>query len=471
MNSRPLLLAAFVFVVTIPPLHASNRFYDYYTPEPSNFIGSQEWWNGDTASGDWWGTRTWMAEDLGIEFALNYTANIAGNPVGGIYQGFTYTDNIGFGARLNLEKLIGWHGAALTVSGLDRNGTSLSQQYIGNQFTVQQVYGGQTAMLYALYLTQKMWDDIAELKVGRFATGDDFASSPLYWLYMNNGIDGNPQALPVNGQFSAYPWAVWAARLRLDPSPEWNAQLGIYQVSERTFVPYYHGVNMGFQASDGVMLIGQLGWTPEFFKRSVPATDYDTGGGQSSIAPSRGRLKFSSDNKAVADHTKMKGYPGHYWFGAYYSSWEYPQFGVSNTTPNAYGLYWHADQMVFQETPGSDQGLTLWTAFVLCPQQNISKVPFQWNAGTVYQGLVPGRDKDMTVFGLAWGNFSSDYSSAGDAYEGLPASYECALEWGYRIQFNKFFYVQPDIQYIIRPGGTGSIPNALVLGAQIGVNF
>lgn len=199
MNSRPLLLAAFVFAVTIPPLHASNRFYDYYTPEPSNFIGSQEWWNGDTASGDWWGTRTWMAEDFGIEFALNYTANIAGNPVGGIYQGFTYTDNIGFGARLNLEKLIGWHGAALTVSGLDRNGTSLSQQYIGNQFTVQQVYGGQTAMLYALYLTQKMWDDIAELKVGRFATGDDFASSPLYWLYMNNGIDGNPQALPVNG--------------------------------------------------------------------------------------------------------------------------------------------------------------------------------------------------------------------------------------------------------------------------------
>jgi porin len=167
----------------------------------------------------------------------------------------------------------------------------------------------------------------------------------------------------------------------------------------------------------------------------------------------------------------MKGYRGHYWFGAYYSSWDYPQFGVSNTTPNAYGLYWHADQMVFQENPGSDQGLTLWTAFVLCPQQNISKVPFQWNAGTVYQGLVPGRDKDMTVFGLAWGNFSSDYSSAGNAYNGETATYECALEWGYRIQLNSFFYIQPDLQYIIRPGGTGSIPNALVLGAQVGVNF
>jgi porin len=31
--------------------------------------------------------------------------------------------------------------------------------------------------------------------------------------------------------------------------------------------------------------------------------------------------------------------------------------------------------------------------------------------------------------------------------------------------------VQPDLQYIIRPGGTGNIPDAFVLGAQIGVSF
>jgi len=27
------------------------------------------------------------------------------------------------------------------------------------------------------------------------------------------------------------------------------------------------------------------------------------------------------------------------------------------------------------------------------------------------------------------------------------------------------------VQYIVQPGGTGSIPNALVLGAQIGVSL
>jgi porin len=36
---------------------------------------------------------------------------------------------------------------------------------------------------------------------------------------------------------------------------------------------------------------------------------------------------------------------------------------------------------------------------------------------------------------------------------------------------NRAILFQPDLQYIIRPGGTGQIPNALVLGAEVGVNF
>jgi hypothetical protein len=29
----------------------------------------------------------------------------------------------------------------------------------------------------------------------------------------------------------------------------------------------------------------------------------------------------------------------------------------------------------------------------------------------------------------------------------------------------------PDLEYIIRPGGTGNIPNALIIGCQTGINF
>ena len=263
------LVGLAVVLLTVTAYASEDRFWDYYTPYPSNYIGSAQWWEGDAASGDWWGTRNWLDKDHGVEFSFTYVNNLAGNPTGGLSQGFTYTDNIAFGTKLDLEKLIGWRGGTLTIAATDRNGNSLSRDYIGNQFTVQQVYGGQTIILTDLHLIQKFWDEKAEVKAGRFSAGDDFASSPLYWLYMNNGIDGNPQALPVNASFSAYPWASWAARLRVDPCPEWNAMAGIYQVSNKTFNRELHGVNFSFEESDGVMILGQIGWTPEFFKRPV----------------------------------------------------------------------------------------------------------------------------------------------------------------------------------------------------------
>jgi len=445
-----------------------TRFWTYYNPYPSNYIGSREWWDGEVLSGDWWGIRNYM-DDSGVELSASYTNNIAGNPVGGQSQGFTYTDNVSFGLQLNFEELIGWKGLTFDVSGLNRAGSNLSADYIGNQFTVQQVYGGQTAMFYALVLDQRFLDDKISLKAGRFSTGDDFASSPIYWLYMNNGIDGNPQALPVNTQFSAYPWAVWAARLRVEPTPDFNAMVGAYQVSNRVFDREYHGLDWSIRPGDGVLLIGQFGWTPEFFKKPVEAATAPDG---KSAVETKARSEGKSFKKTVVPETVMKGLPGHYWFGVYYSPWTFSNIGSpGDTVTNSYGFYWHADQMVWQESPGSDQGLTLWSAFVLSPQQNIAKLPFQANAGAVYKGLIPSRDEDYSMLGFVYGKFSSDYANYTQSQGNGYPEYEIVVEVSYRVNITKFAYFLPDLQWVINPGGTGNIPNALVLGAQIGVTF
>lgn len=473
MNIRLLAVAACAAISTAGPAFADkSRFWDYYEPHPTNYIGSREWWEqGDAFSGDWWGMRN-LLEDDGVDFSFTYTNNIAGNVTGGKQRSTTYSDNVGFGVEFNFEKLIGWKGAILTLSGLNRSGQSLSQIALGNQFTVQQVYGGQTAMYYAMAFEQTLLDDKVAIKIGRFATGDDFGSSPIYWLYMNNGIDGNPQALPVNTQFSAYPWAVWAARLRIDPTPEFNAMVGAYQVSDRVFNRSYHGVDWSIRPNDGVLMISQIGWTPEFFKKPVPASDVADA---KASAPADGKsvVDGKSDAKSFKETapTVMKGLPGHYWFGAYYSPWQFAQFGTTDKTTNSYGFYWHADQMIYQESPGSAQGLTIWSAIVLSPQQNIAKLPFEVNGGLVYQGLIPTRDNDQTVFGVVYGQFSSDYASATQAAGGGYPEYELVFEIGHRVQFTKFLYVQPNIQYVINPGGAHNIPNALVLGAQCSVTF
>ena len=50
--------------------------------------------------------------------------------------------------------------------------------------------------------------------------------------------------------------------------------------------------------------------------------------------------------------------------------------------------------------------------------------------------------------------------------------HETVMELTYRLALlTSALYVQPDLQYVFWPGGTGRISDALVLGAQLGVNF
>jgi porin len=317
--------------------------------------------------------------------------NIAGNVSGGKKEGgFTYTDNFYLGVTFDLEKLVGWNGATFAISGINRDGNSLTEEYVGSQYNSQQVFGGQNLFFYNLTLEQRFWDDKLKLKIGRFGASDDFNTSPIYGLYMSNGIDGNIRNVLFDTQFSAYPFATWAARLRFDPTPEINAQVGVFQTWTEIFDRGHNGLDWSIRDDDGVFLIAQVGWDSRVLQEAV-------------------ETEVKRDGKTVVE-SNMRGLPGHYWIGGSLSPWNgYSQFGTAEKTRNSYGFYAHADQMVYQEAPGSEQGLTLFTAAGYYPQDNISIIPFQLNVGGFYSGLIPGRERDKTIFGVIYGRFGDQY--------------------------------------------------------------
>jgi carbohydrate-selective porin OprB len=45
------------------------------------------------------------------------------------------------------------------------------------------------------------------------------------------------------------------------------------------------------------------------------------------------------------------------------------------------------------------------------------------------------------------------------------------LEWTYAIAVGRRLTVQPDLQYVINPGGVSSVGNAVVLGVQLAIEF
>jgi porin len=410
-------------------------------------------WQGPYLTGDWAGVRTKL-ESEGIKPYAFYTSIVAGNPSGGLdHVGPRYAQDVSFGFTFDMQKLVGWDGATINLSGIDRFGKTI-RPAIGSVYDPVEIYGGQTIFLYNVTLEQKFWNDIGAFKIGRLSPGDDFATSPLYGYYVNNGIDGQIRAVIDDTRFATYPFASWGARLRFDPTPEFNSMTGIFEVSDQLFNHDRHGVNFGIDGQDGTQLVQQVGWTPEFNKQPVEAG-------------SAAGEEIPSGTAAP----KLQGLPGHYFAGAYWSNSDYKQFGSTETRRLSYGFYAHADQMIYREAPGSDLGLTLFGTVACAPQQNISILPFQLSGGALYQGLLPSRPKDMSIFGVIYGHFSDEYAEFVTQPRGGTPTSEVDLELGYRVQFADSAYIQPDVQYIVQPGGTGNIPNAIVFGAQMGLTF
>jgi porin len=403
----------------------------------------------DHATGDWRRYRERLF-DSGVEVFAFYNSIFSGNVTGGIDPGHaTYVDDAYFGLKFDLEKLFAWQGGQFAISGVNRDGDDLTHKYIGSIYSTQQMVGGQRLFLYQLYLQQKLFTNQLTLKAGRFGASDDFNASPLYGYSLNNGIDGDIRNVLFDTRFSAYPFATWAAALFYDPTPEFNIKLGMFQVTKRMFENDDHGVNWSIGHTDGYTAILQIGWSPQFFMQPASVM----GDGKSLTTP------------------VMKGMPGHYWFGFTFSQWDYyPRFD-GGFEDHSYGFYAHADQMVYQETPGRDEGLVVFVASGYYPQEEISIVPFQLNIGLNYKGLIPSRYDDRTVLHFIYGDLSRDYArNVRLSGKGNPDS-EKVIEFGHRFQITRWSYFQPDIQWVIDPGGTGRIPNAVVIGAQMGLTF
>src|SRR5215510_14649059 len=178
--------------------------------------------------GDWYGVRPWL-EDHGITPTVTFVTDALGNPTGGREQGFTGAHNLGLDLLFDLEKLAGLRGGSFHFSLSQRFGTSLSTDYIGNVFTVQQVFGGETFRVVNLAYQQTLLDDRVEFSVCRIAAGDDFLVSPYNYVFVQNGFDGNPVGIFFNSPgMTAYPNDSWGALLKVRPTARTYIMGGVY---------------------------------------------------------------------------------------------------------------------------------------------------------------------------------------------------------------------------------------------------
>jgi len=389
------------------------------------------WLSQDTATGDWGGLRS-QAAAAGLTVEGNYQTDLLANPIGGEQQGFAYGGLMEISLDFDLEKIAGLEGTSFVIAGYWASGDDLSDTKIGNLIDVSQVFDGRTVRLGQMYLEQKLFDETLDVAVGRLTTGDDFATSDLYESYVSSGVNGNPFAISENlPSFTEDSVAQWGVRAIVQPTEQIRLAAGVYNADPDVAEDGKHGVDFVLNPDDGVLVMAEAGY---------------------------------QWNEAEDD----TGLPGSATFGGYYDSSDFDSVDDSDEQRDGnYGFYLLLDQMVYREggpdsAKGSDQGLTPWAAFTLAPVERVNTIPFSASGGLVYQGLIPGRDDDLTALAVYYGKFSDRLQDQ---------SAETVVEANHRLQLTPWLYVTPDFQYVIRPNGQRDMDDAAVFGGEISIDF
>ncbi len=387
---------------------------------------------------DWLGARSFL-DCHGFNLTPYYYIDVMGNPIGGVKQGLAQASWLGADLFFDFEKMMGWCGWSLFNSWAFLFGTNLSVEDIGNDFWVQELFYIETVMLDSLYLKKTFPDIGLTFKLGRVHVGDDFATSPLYRYYVNIAFDANPVSFFYNTSFNSVPIALWGFYSEYQPYDFLVAKFGVFDANINDVLKDFdHGMNFTFKSRGGIIVISE--W------------DYKIG-----TAPGSNIWPGSYKIGGFVQTGKDDPFTGEL-FGA--------SIEPMNEVAWDYNLYVTMEQIIYH---GHDSNLSLFALFAYGPPSK-NLFPYYYSAGLIYQGF-PLRKNDTMAFGFARGEYSKTLREI-ETEDGMELSHsETVLELNYRFQFTPFFYLTPDMQYVITPGGRRSIPNALVIGFEAGVVF
>jgi porin len=416
---------------------------------PSPVIETSEDFREKYLFGDWLGARSTLV-DQGITPLVLFIADPFVNASGGRRQGFSEYDLLAVDLILDTNKLLGWRGGEFHVGFANNSGTSLSQNYVGNNFPIQlaDVASANPRLTYLSY-TQSLFDDKVSIRFGRLTInsvyGEEFAGSQYFKAFTSVAIDLVPLGIFENapGAFG-YPLTTWGARIKFEPVDSFYAMAGCYNGDPTVKDGDKHGVDFSLRGPPFV--IGEVGYRRNYGKDAA-------------------------------------GLPGNLKLGAYFNGGSAMVFGSgpagqpSEISGGRYGLYLIGDQAILRWGDAAEKRhLGAFAAFVCAPDQRVNQMPYFFDAGLVAYGFLPNRPHDFAGFGVAYGSYSGDLRRAEEA-DALanPAtgvqSWEMTLEWTYGCTVRPGLLMQPSLQYIVHPGGNKAIANALAIGLNVVLNF
>lgn len=404
--------------------------------------------------GEWGGLRPALAE-RGIGLSIEYVGEVLGNVSGGLKQGAVYDGLLKTAVDFDLQKLAAAPGTRMHVSGLYPHGRSLSEHYTTDLFTLSNIDAPDKVRLFELWLEQPLGTDKLTLRFGALAADEEFAFSEQGCLFIN-GTCGWPAILSANVPSPAYPQAALGARLAWRPTETSFIQAAVYDgdpnpANASGHATNPHGVEFALNEDALILVEGGIGWNQ----------------GSETKLPGNAKLGFfyhtgEFDDLRLDDAGRSLADPA--------------ASGVPQSHRGNYGVYAVVEQTLWRETEDAAQALGVFARLGAAPPDR-SLVQYYAEVGFTRTGLLPGRDAD--TFGVAavcgWlsrdlRRLARDENATAAASEPLP-DYELVIETAYNVEVRPGWKLQPCIEYIIHPGGSSAIQDALVLGLRTRFEF
>jgi porin len=419
-------------------------------------------------TGDWGGLRSQL-DKQGVDIGIEYIGETFADLTGGIHQGTVYEGRLSVSLDVDLAKLAGWQGASAHAGMYQTHGHGPSANLVGNFLDVSGIEALPSTRLFTLWLQQNLFDDRLSIRLGQIAMDDEFLISDISANLVNADF-GNP-AINYENMIAGGP---------------------IYPVADP-------GMRVQYKPREDLALLGAVfSANPGGSNCTLDVQLCDPSG--TTFSFSGGTLWVGEVQYSVNQKKGAAGLPGTYKIGGWHENapFEDLHFGldasgaeVSLASPAVVGTLFHSgdsalygvvDQMLWQRPGTKNQGLSGFVRLGGAPADR-SLVSFYADGGLSWQGL-PGRPDDIAILGVAYAAISPAAAGLDRDRAALVPGYpvrdfETVVELSYLAQVRPWLLVQPDLQYVIHPGGNvpnpnsppAPIPNALVLGLRTTITF
>jgi porin len=383
-----------------------------------------------------------------VILAFSYTGELVQNAAGGARQGAAFPGAAGVQLTLLLRRLVGWQGARIFVFALDTHGGAPSD-FVGDVQGVSNLEAPAAVRLEEAWLQQNLLGNRLSCLVGRYDLNTEFYRLQSGALFVNSSFGIGPE-FAQSGRAGPSIFPNTAVGTRVDFKPSANV---VWRAAVLDAVPVSRpegGIRL-FAPGDGVLLVGEMA----LISRPDPVGE-----------PRQRRFRIGRG--------PARSYRGKLALGAWYYTARFPDVVV--TLPNGApvqhrgsgGAYLIGDQTVWSPRRGRPGALTAFVQLGL-GDGRVNQIGGYLGGGLTFTAPFPARAQDELGLAVAAARNGSRYERAQMA-AGVPTAGETTLELTYLAQLGSWLSVQPDVQYVIHPGGTRSMRNAVVMGLRVAVS-